>query len=77
MITPRKRPIFQRSTFSLIVFFLGWAFLHGVQQTENTRVKKSCTSNLYILKVSQTGVGPVYSCISRVQAYGPGLPLKD
>ena len=77
MITLRKRPILQRSASSLIVFFLGWAFLHGLQQAENNKIKNSCTSNLYILKVSQTGVGPVYSCISRVQQYGPGLPLKD
>ena len=77
MITPSKRPIFQRSAFSLIIFFLGWAFLHGLQQSENNRIKKSCTSNLYILKVSQTGVGPVYSCISQVQEYGPTTTLKD
>lgn len=72
-----ERTISKRSIFSTALVALGLLSVMAVQQRENRLIAKQCSRGIYTIGVVQTGVGPTYRCISRVQAYGPALPLPN
>ncbi len=67
----------KRSYFATGLVALGMISALAIQQRENEINKKECSDGIYTLGEIKTGLGPAYVCVSRVQAYGPALPLKD
>jgi hypothetical protein len=67
----------KRSYFATGLVALGMISALAIQQRENEINQRECTHGIYTLGEIKTGLGPAYVCVSRVQAYGPALPLKD
>lgn len=67
----------KRSIISIALVALGLLSAMGIQQRENRLIAKRCNRDIYTIGVIQTGIGPVYRCVSKVQAYGPALPLPN
>ena len=67
----------KRSIISIVLVALGLLSATAIQQRENRLVAKRCNRGIYTTGVIQTGIGPVYRCVSKVQAYGPALPLPN
>ena len=49
----------------------------GVQKVINQQVIYNCPLKISVLRTYPTAVGEAYSCVSRLQVYGPPVPLKD
>lgn len=67
----------KRSIFSVSIVAIGLFSAMGIQYRDNERIARSCDPSIYVIGVTETGVGPVYRCLSRAVAYGPTPPLPQ
>jgi hypothetical protein len=54
----------------------GLLFCVALNKSINTRVIKTCNSDLYQIVYIPTAIGDSYGCISRAVLQGPASPIK-
>lgn len=65
-------------SFLSAVFGIGTGLLFCValNKSINTRVIKTCNSDLYQIVYIRTAVGDSYGCVSKAVLQGPAAPIK-